>query len=55
MLMVQRPELLSPHSFVLIASVGMLCARVPHCLEKRPMVHLRLELMLISSSGTLMP
>ena len=36
MLMVQRPELLSPHGFVLFASVGMLCVRVPHRLEKRP-------------------
>ena len=36
MLRVQRPELLSLHGFVLFASVGMLCARVPHRLEKRP-------------------
>ena len=36
MLMVQRPELLSPHGFVLFASVGMLSARIPNRLEKRP-------------------
>ena len=45
MLRAQRPELLSPHGFVLFVSVGMLCAKVPHRLEKRP-------LCLISMSST---
>ena len=38
MLRAQRLELLSPHDFVLFTSVGMLCARVPHRLEKRPLL-----------------